>query len=265
MDIDWFTISAQAINFLVLVWLMRRFLYKPVLNAIDEREKKIATRLANAEKIQAEARNERDAFDQKNSEFDRKRDTMLRTATDQAQVERQKLIEQARHDARALQSQQRETLRKEQLSLRQEIAHRAQQEVFAIARKTLADLAGTTLEERVCDVFTDRVRQIDGSERDEFANALVTLSGPALVRSAFDLPDTERLAIQNALNETFAVELELLFETADTLIGGIEVSANGRKVAWSIEEYLLSLEQGVAELLKEKINPEAGAKTGTKA
>jgi len=42
MLIDWFTVGAQALNFLILVWLMKRFLYKPVLHAIDEREMRIA-------------------------------------------------------------------------------------------------------------------------------------------------------------------------------------------------------------------------------
>ena len=49
MLIDWFTVGAQALNFLILVWLMKRFLYKPILRAIDEREKRIASELADAE------------------------------------------------------------------------------------------------------------------------------------------------------------------------------------------------------------------------
>ena len=48
MLIDWFTVGAQALNFLILVWLMKHFLYKPILNAIDAREKLIATELADA-------------------------------------------------------------------------------------------------------------------------------------------------------------------------------------------------------------------------
>ena len=49
MLIDWFTVAAQALNFLILVWLMKRFLYKPILNAIDAREKLIAKELADAD------------------------------------------------------------------------------------------------------------------------------------------------------------------------------------------------------------------------
>ncbi|MDP3428826.1 MAG: F0F1 ATP synthase subunit B, partial [Desulfomicrobium sp.] len=55
MLIDWFTVGAQVVNFLVLVWLMKRFLYKPILGAIDAREERIAKELADGQRMQAEA------------------------------------------------------------------------------------------------------------------------------------------------------------------------------------------------------------------
>jgi len=66
MLIDWFTIAAQALNFLILVWLMKRFLYKPILNAIDAREQRIARELADADAKKAEAQKEREVFKGKN-------------------------------------------------------------------------------------------------------------------------------------------------------------------------------------------------------
>ena len=66
MLIDWFTVGAQAVNFLILVWLMQHFLYKPILHAIAEREKRIATELANADKKKFEAQKESDEFKHKN-------------------------------------------------------------------------------------------------------------------------------------------------------------------------------------------------------
>ena len=65
MLIDWFTVGAQALNFLILVWLMKRYLYQPIRNAIDAREKLIATELANADKKKAEAQKESDEFRRK--------------------------------------------------------------------------------------------------------------------------------------------------------------------------------------------------------
>jgi len=80
------------------------------------------------------------------------------------------------------------------------------------------------------------------------------------VRSTFDVPAEQRAAIQNALNETFSAEIRVRFETAPDLISGIELTTNGQKVAWSIADYLVSLEKGVDDLLKEKDKPEAKAK-----
>ncbi len=79
------------------------------------------------------------------------------------------------------------------------------------------------------------------------------------MRSAFDLPAEQRAAIQNALNETCSAEIHIRFETAPDLISGIELTANGQKVAWSIADYLASLENGVGELLQEKDKAEATA------
>ena len=62
-----------------------------------------------------------------------------------------------------------------------------------------------------------------------------------------------------ALNETFSAEFQVRFETAPDVISGIELTANGRKVAWSIADYLTSLEKSVGELLKEKDKSEAKA------
>jgi F-type H+-transporting ATPase subunit b len=267
MLIDWFTVGAQALNFLILVWLMKRFLYKPILRAIDDREKRIAAELVNADKKKAEAQKESDEFKQKNAEFDQQRAALLSKATDEAKAEHQRLLDEARKDSDNLRTKQQDALRNEQKSLSEEITRRTKEEVFAITRKTLADLATTSLEERLGEVFTRRLREMDVKAKAELAGALKRASAPVLVRSAFDLPEAQRGAIQNALNETFSAEIRVRFETAPDLISGIELTTNGQKVAWSIADYLLSLEKGVDELLKEKDKPIAKAepKAETKA
>ena len=139
---------------------MKRFLYKPILNAIDEREKRIATELANAAKKKADAEKEGAEFKRKNEEFDEQRVALLRKATDEAQAERQRLLDEARKAAAALSSKRQETLRNEEHELHQAISRRTQQEVFAIARKALTDLATTSLEERLGEVFTRLLREL---------------------------------------------------------------------------------------------------------
>ena len=259
MLIDWFTVGAQALNFIILVWLLRRFLYKPILNAVDAREKLIARELADAEGKKAEAQKERDVFEHKNQEFDRQRTGLLSKATDEAKVERQRLLDDARKAADALSAKRQQALRDDAGSLNQALRLRTEQEVFAIARKALADLANTSLEERMTAVFVDRLHALDAKAKAGLAAALKAPSQPAVVRSAFDLPAAQRTVLQKALNETFSNDIDLRFETAPNLVSGIELSGNGQKLAWSIADYLTSLEKAVADLLEEKAEPNAKA------
>ncbi|MGV8893448.1 MAG: F0F1 ATP synthase subunit delta [Burkholderiaceae bacterium] len=257
MLIDWFTVGAQALNFLILVWLLKRFLYKPILDAIDAREDSIAKKLADAEAKETEAQKERDEFQRKNETFDKQRAALLTQATTEANAERLRLLDEARKAAVALLAKRQDALRSEQQSLNDEIGRRTRQEVFAIARKTLIDLAGTTLEDQMSAVFARRLRELDEKEKTGLIKVVKASSTPVVVRSAFNLPPQQKTAIQQALNDLCSSEIELNFETAPGLISGIELSANGQKIAWSIGDYLGALEKSIAELLKEQAKPES--------
>jgi F-type H+-transporting ATPase subunit b len=144
---------------------------------------------------------------------------------------------------------QANALRADQTRLGSEITHLAEKEVFAIARKTLTDLATVSLEERIGEVFTRRLRELDPKAKELLWDALKNSSQPALVRSAFDLPADQKAAIQNALNETFSSVVRIKFEDSQDVICGIELSANGQKVAWSISSYLAELSKEVSDLV----------------
>jgi F-type H+-transporting ATPase subunit b len=247
MLIDWFTVAAQTLNFLILVWLMKRYLYQPILHAIDAREKRIADELADADAKRAEAKQERDDFEQKNAELDQQRATLLRKAAEEAASERQRLMDAARMEADDLSAKRATALQREQKTLHDEITRRTTQEVFAIARKTLSDLAGASLEERMCVVFSQRLRELDDETKNRLGQALS--SAPANVRSAFELPPEQRDGLQRAINETFSADIKLSFKTTPDLVSGIELSAGGQKLAWSIADYLASLEKSIHELV----------------
>ena len=249
MLIDWFTVGAQALNFLVLMGLLRHFLYRPILDAIDAREKRIAAELADAATKQTEAKSERAEFERKNETFDKERAALLKVATDAAEVERQRLLDDAREAADAIRARREAALRTEQRAMSRDVARWTQKQVFAISRKALSDLAATSLEERMSEAFVQRLRGLTGAAKDQLAAAVKASTQPLPVRSAFDLPPEQRSAIQTAINESFSADIPLRFETVPEVVSGIELSANGQKVAWSIAEYLAALEASAGELL----------------
>lgn len=251
MSIDWFTIAAQAFNFLLLIWLMKRFLYKPILKAIDAREENIAGKLADADRKEAAAQAEHQEFLQKNEAFERQRAELLSQATSEVETKRLRLLDEAGKEADDLRAKRQEILLNDAQRLDEAIRLRTQEEVFAVARKALADLGSDSLEERICTVFIRRLRQMEEGEKEGLAKALGTQAGSALVNSAFDLSQAQRDDMQNALGEIFPAEIRLQFKTVPELIGGIELVANGHKVAWNIADYIASLEKGVGQLIKE--------------
>src|SRR5580658_3910329 len=171
MLIDWFTVAAQGINFVILVGLLRHFLYKPILKAIDAREKFIAAELADAEKKKSEAKKDRDDFEGKNKAFDEQRAALLGEAVDEAKAEHDHLVDDARKEAASIRATQEKALRSNFVEMRERVSRQAAVEVLDIARKALSDLATVSLEERMGEVFTRRLRQMDGKQRDALGAA----------------------------------------------------------------------------------------------
>jgi len=261
MLIDWFTVGAQVLNFVVLVWLMKRFLYQPVLNAIAMREKRIADQIAAAADKEAQAATERKTFEDRNKAFDQQRADLLSKATADANAEGLHLAEEARKATTALAAQHQQSLVTQAAHLQQLIAGRAAHEVFAVARKTLTDLANADLEERMVEVFTQHLSDLPAPAKEQLGTALQQSAEPALVRSHFELPADQQAAIQKAINVTFSADVPLRFETAADTVCGIELSAGGQKLSWTIAEYLRDFEHHVAALLVPAATPVAAPKS----
>jgi F-type H+-transporting ATPase subunit b len=252
MLIDWFTVGAQLLNFLILIWLMKRFLYQPILNALDARERKISAELSDADHKKQEAQTERDEFLRKNQEFEQQRADLVKVATEEAKNERLRLLNEVRQEAEHLRVQRQEALKSEQQVLTTSVSRRTQAEVFAITRKTLADLADVSLEAQMVTIFIDKLRQNDTESQQQLA-AFKSSTSPLLIRTTFELPPAQVAEIKQAVQEIFACEPQLQFEITPHLISGIELSCNGQKISWSISDYLAGLEKKLNELLQPHI------------
>ncbi|TDV50281.1 ATP synthase F0 subcomplex B subunit [Pseudomonas graminis] len=240
MLIDWFTVGAQVVNFLILVWLMKRFLYQPVLSAIAAREQNISDELADAARTKAQAHQQQDAFEKKNQAFDEQRAALLSKAIDEANAERSRLLVEARKNAAQASSDQAKALIDETQRLHDDLVRLTQEQVYDISRRVLADLASVSLEQRACEVFIQRLRSLDDRAREALSTALKVASpqAPALLRSAFELPVAQQNAIQTAIDECFGQTIALEFQILPELVSGVALSVNGLKVAWSIADYL---------------------------
>jgi len=256
MKINWFTVIAQIINLFVLVWLLRRFLYKPVLKAIDERENKIASELKDAKAKETEAKKEQAEFLEKNEKFDQQKKKLMDNVIAETNEEREKLLEEARNEAAVLRSKLEKSLDAMQENLEHDIAQKTQEEVFAITRKTLKDLASMSLEQQSVNIFVNRLKELKNEEKKKLTDAFKSGSDSILVQTAFDLPSKQQTEIKNTVDEILGTKTQFQFKTVPKLISGIELTSNGYKLAWSISEYLSSIQKSISETMKAELKEE---------
>jgi F-type H+-transporting ATPase subunit b len=254
MKIDWFTVIAQAINFLILVWLLKRFLYKPILKAIDEREKKIAAQIKDADDRKAGAVKEQVDFKKRNDDFDAQKKALMDKAVADSNAQRDKLLEDAKNQANTLRSNLEKAIKEKQESDALASAAKTQEQVFTITKKALKEMASSSLEEQSVNTFIKRLHELNDDEKQKFITAFKSNTNTILVRSAFDLPAPQQSAMTDAVNETLGTKTTLQFTTTPDLISGIELTTNGYKLAWSFNEFLQSLQNNMAAATKEKQN-----------
>ncbi len=265
MLIDWFTVAAQALNFLILLWLMKRYLYAPILKAVDAREQRIAAELKDAETKKSEAQKEREEFEHKNEAFDQQRAGLLTKATDEIAAQGREMLKTAREKADNWAAKRQEALRTQADGLSRAIEDSARNEVLALTRKALHELATTDLESSIAEIFMQRLRALDGQTKADLVAALKIASPAPTVSSALTLSKQQRDAIQAMLEGSFSLATPLMFVIRPDLICGIELSASGQLVSWNVDSYLLSLKKEIERIASERVTQDDSDKSSPSA
>jgi F-type H+-transporting ATPase subunit b len=251
MQLDWFTTVAQIVNFLILVALLKRFLYGPIVRAMNSREAHIAARLHEAEDKLAVAERQTALYHDRLHELDARRDALLVQAKEDAEAQRQHLLEQARQDVQQAQARWHTLLQQERLSFLQELRQQAGQQVCAVARQALTDLASVDLERVVVDHFLERLQGIDDAVRHTLATA--AHAEGVVVRSAFPMPSDIRQRVAHAVHTTLVTGVDVAFATQPNMLCGIELEVSGHKIAWNLAQYVVSLEERMDAILTQEL------------
>lgn len=253
MQVDWVTVAAQIVNFLVLVWLLKRFLYRPITEAIAAREARIAARVTEAAQARDEAELRAAAYDEKVADLEQRKEESLAQARAEARKTRQALEQAARQEVEALGQEWRKRLEAEQARYLADLRDRAALSIVNLSRKALTDLADETLEVQIARRFEDRIREFAQPLRD----ALRAHSGdrPAgRITTRFQLPEQQRNAIRRALSEAAGTDLDIAFEEGADEPPGVVLTIAGLRIAWTIDSYLDALEADVGGYLKNQLN-----------
>jgi len=153
MEIDWFTLIAQIVNFMILVFLLKIFLYDRIIGAIDKREKEIAGRMEDSERKQHEAEKHLQSLEQEREEIKRKKSELIEKAREEATLSREELIDKARKEVDEIRDRWIEGLQQQKESFVKRFRKGAGDELLATTRRVLEDLADDGLEDAIVRAF----------------------------------------------------------------------------------------------------------------
>lgn len=248
MEINWLIFFAQIVNFLILVAVLQRFLYGPIVRAMDRREQKISDRLQAAEKQRQEAEAEAAQYRQMQQEFAAEREAMFSQLKAEVEQTRKALMQNIREEVDNTSRRWQEGIKRQQDAFMLELRHRASVQVQSAIRRALIDLANVDLEQQIIEAFIERIENLN-----ECAIASLNHnSNPILVCSSFDIPEETMPKIIQAVRDKIPSHINLEFETEPDLICGIELRASGYKLAWSVANYLDRLEESLSAVFEEE-------------
>ena len=251
MLIDVFTVIAQIINFLILVYLLKRFLFHRIIKIMDDRENQITGQMKDAETAKAETRKELEEQQRIREELAQKWDEMLAQAKKDAQKKKDALVKDAREKIEEEQKSWRGAMLKQRSDFLKDLRYLSCEEICRISRKVLADLADEKLENQLIENFLIQLEKLDKKEKDDFIRFVHQDEGKLWVNSGFELTREKETEIRKNLEGMLGDKAKINFQVSPELICGIEARSEGKKISWNIENYLDGLEEQLKKAFTE--------------
>lgn len=251
MHIDWFVFFAQIVNFLILLFLLKKFLYGRIIGAMDAREARIAATFAEAEKAREEASRSVLMCEKQLQDIQSASGEMMSKARAEADAYRRELMDQARKEVDEIQNRWTETLRSERENFFQELRRLTGTQVYAITRRVLKDLADIDLEQQIVQILSERIEMLNREEREKI-RIMMTAGEKITIQSAFDIPPEAREKLNVTLRRSIGSGIDVAYEKSDDVMSGYELRINGYKIAWSMKDYLDTLEEKFYHVLYEE-------------
>lgn len=249
MQIDWFTFACQVINFLILVWLLKRFLYGPILRSIDQREQAIAERLQSAADREAAAAAAQKKYEDQQAELTHLKESLLADAAAEVERWRKDRLQELREEIAEARRSWHESIAREQRQFLAELRERTARQVHEVVRHVLQELASCELEQQMVRQFLKHLHQESDRTWSEFRNG--QQQGTAVVRTAFAVSPAGQTSLSDEISQCISAET-VHFEVDPELICGIELIAGDHKLQWNVDNYLESLQRSITTALDQQ-------------
>jgi len=224
MQLDLTSFVLELINFAVLVWILHRFLYRPVLAAIDRRRAAVEKSLAQARTARDEAAALKTQVEERLASWERERAEAKGKLAAELAAQRERALAETARAAEQERARQVALQAKQELERRSADEQRALEQAGAFAARLLERVSGPELDARLVELLAADLAGLPKERLDALAEAARTADGSVAVRSARPLSDAARARLEQALSQSLGVECRAEYAVDESLLGGVRVA-----------------------------------------
>lgn len=254
MNINWSTVFFQIINFLIIVWILKKYLFKPVMSSMDSREKTIQDRLLEAKEAKENAEEERKNFEYKIRSLEREKNDIMADAYKKADVEYATLLKTFNAEMAGKRKAFEEQMVMEREFLRNSVRELAGNTIVKTVADALSDLADTDIQEAILSNFINKANQGKIKKSEELKKYYE--NGEKIsIRTAFEISSETKKEIVSALSKIVDKKISKIDFTIDSeIVCGIEIVCPPLLISYGMNTYIEELKQnlddGLADLTK---------------
>ncbi len=248
MNIDWFTVAIQAINFLALVWILKKFLYKPILKAMDGRQKAVFAKLHEAEKREKKAEKLQEELTEAKQKVKNEAKQIILNAHKEADSDKSEMLKSTQNNMKDKQLKFEHQLEIEKKALHNTVRHLAGETLVKTARDAMKELATKDLEKEMFTVFADKIKTGNSTSFNNLVKAIK--KGHKVVLTSANTPTSEeKKKISSALKEISGTTSEIVYKENKELICGIELLVDTAMLRWGFDKYLETFARSLNDAL----------------
>ena len=220
MNFSWWTFALQAANFLILVWLLQRFLFKPVKGIVARRREEIARTLNEASAEREAAEGLRQEIEARKSQIESERQRLLEKQSVELSAERQKILEQARAEAEKLKAQAATLLQQERAQAMDELFEHSVQLATTLAERLLREIALPSLDHPFLARVLDYLDHLSAADHSTLSSQLG--ANPVVVTTAHPIRVEEEAEWRDGLGKRMGAN-NITFAADPALIAGAKI------------------------------------------
>jgi len=223
MHFDPWTLGLQAANFLVLLWLLQRFLYRPILGVIAARQEAADRLTADLQAEREGLAAERQALERRQAALAAERDASLAAMRSAAEAEHKAILDKARAEADAVRAEAQTAFDHERAGIVQAAGRDAARLATSIARRLLSDATGPAIQAQMLDRICQDVRALPAETKTHIAARLAADDGSLEVVTSSPMDAASATDFGARLREALGAEADPTFRVDPALIAGVEI------------------------------------------